>query len=393
MKLTDRAVAQLQLPPGKSEVIAFDDAIVGLGYRMRAEGGRSWVFQSGKKRMTIGKAGALDTNAARAAAKALAGRIALGQTPWTDKREAKTRAAESFKSCLDTYLARRRNDPRLRASSYGEIERHLAKNLRSLHGTPIAELNRRAIAIEIGRLANNGPVQANRTLTSLRKFLSWCAGEGLIESNPAQFVNQNPEASRTRVLTDAELRKLWHALPASDFGVIVKLLALTACRRDEIGGLRWSEVDFDTGVIALPPARTKNGRPHVIPMSDSVRTLLQGQPRLEHRNLVFGSSEQRGFSGYGKRKERLDAALQIPPWTLHDLRRTAATGMANLGVQPHVVEAVLNHQSGSKAGVAGTYNKALYAGEKAYALARWDEHLSSITTGKASKVASLKQRA
>jgi integrase len=392
MKLTDKAVAQLKLPPGKGELIAFDDALVGFGYRLRAEGGRSWIFQSGKNRMTIGKASALDASQAREIAKGLYARTCGGERPWEDKQQARVRAAETFKSCLDVYLARRRNDPRLRARSYTEIERHLLTNLKALHSTPIAELSRRSIAIEIGKLTNAGPVQANRTLTSLRKFLNWCCGQGYIENNPSQFIEQNPETSRDRVLTDAELRKLWHALPASDFADIVRLLLLTGCRRDEIGGLRWSEIDFDTGVVALPGSRTKNRRPHVVPMSASVRAILQGRPRHEHRDLVFGIG-QCGFSGWGRRKAPLDAALQIPPWVIHDLRRTMATGLANLGVLPHVVEACLNHQSGSKAGVAGTYNRSTYEGEKAAALARWDEHLTAVVTGKASKVASLKQRA
>jgi integrase len=170
----------------------------------------------------------------------------------------------------------------------------------------------------------------------------------------------------------------------------VKLLALTGQRRDEIGSLRWQEIDFDKAVIALPPERTKNSRPHDVPLSDAALVILKGRPRLVDREYVFTTGAN-GFRGWSNYKTLLDSRVgAIAPWRLHDLRRTVSTRMHDeLGILPHIVEAVLNHVSGHKAGVAGTYNRAFYAKEKAIALARWAEHLASIVSGEPSKVVAI----
>ena len=192
------------------------------------------------------------------------------------------------------------------------------------------------------------------------------------------------------MLSDAELKKVWRALPDGDFGDILKLLALTGCRANEIAQLRWSEIDLERGVIALPASRTKNHRAHFIPMSATVRAILESRQQSDGRDLVFGRG-QGGFSGWSSCKNQLDDAVKIPTWVIHDLRRSVATGMGELGVQPHIVEAVLNHVSGSKAGVAGIYNKSQYEAEKTTALARWDAHLADVLASKKTNVAPLKR--
>jgi integrase len=268
----------------------------------------------------------------------------------------------------------------------------LVKNLAPLHVLHIAKVDRRAIALELGRLTNESPVQANRTRASLVKFLNWCAGEGFIDANPAMFTNKNPEQARDRVLSDSELRKIWHALPEGDFGDVIRLLALTGQRRDEIAELHWDEVDLDRAVITLPPARTKNGRQHTVPLAAKAKEILttRWERRNPGRHLVFGAG-QGGFGGWSFSKGRLDDEIKIQPWVIHDLRRTVSTGMNEIGVPPWVVELVLNHVSGHRGGVSGTYNKALLAAEKATALARWDEHLMAVVDGRESGVATLRR--
>jgi integrase len=188
------------------------------------------------------------------------------------------------------------------------------------------------------------------------------------------------------VLTDGELAELWAALGNDQFSDIVRLLILTGQRREEIGGLLWSEIDFDRALIALPPERTKNKRQHELPLSTQASAILQRQSRRKGRDFVFGLGNG-GFSGWSDCKARLDNAILIkrghkakpmPHWCLHDLRRTVATGTAELGVQPHIIEAVLNHVSGHKAGVAGIYNRARYVGEMRDGLQRWAEHVERI---------------
>jgi integrase len=174
-----------------------------------------------------------------------------------------------------------------------------------------------------------------------------------------------------------------------------KLLMLTAQRRDEIASLSWSEIDGEgaTALIALPAERTKNSRPHDVPLSATALDVVAGVIKRNERDLLFGDGEG-GFSGWSRAKERLDEKLgkAVKPWTLHDLRRTAATGMANLGVQPHVIEAVLNHVSGHKGGVAGIYNRSTYAAEKRAALDLWAGHIKIIAAkAKGANVTRLKR--
>jgi integrase len=177
------------------------------------------------------------------------------------------------------------------------------------------------------------------------------------------------------VLGDAELVKIWNAAPDSDFGRIVKLLVLTGQRRDEIADLQRAEIG--DAVLALPAARTKNGRAHDVPLSAQALAVLGDHPERVGRTYAFGDGEG-GFSGFSRAKERLDEACGVIDWTLHDLRRTMATRMADLGVQPHVIEATLNHVSGHKAGVAGVYNRSTYAAEKRAALDLWGTHVQML---------------
>jgi integrase len=213
-------------------------------------------------------------------------------------------------------------------------------------------------------------------------MFSWAMREGLAVANPCVDTNRREERPRERVLKDRELALVWHATGDGDYGTVIRLLILTGQRLTEIADLRWSEIDFDRGVISLSGARTKNGQPHEIPMSDTVRQLLAARTRSEGR--VFGNGRG-GMAGWSRRKRRLDKKIAglnndtpLPGWVHHDLRRSAATGMAEIGIVPHVIEAVLNHQSGHKGGIAGIYNRASYAREKSEALALWDKHIREI---------------
>jgi integrase len=255
---------------------------------------------------------------------------------------------------------------------------------------------------------------------SLSTFFGWIIREGLMGPNPANpvtFTNKRGESSRDRVLTPAELRAAWNALPQGDFADIVKLLMLTAQRREEMGALRWSEITNELDAIDLPAERTKNHREHHVPLPAAAQAILAARPRWAGRDLVFGRGDG-GYSGWSNCKERLDAAITeaagkkappMPAWRLHDLRRSAATYMGGglpkkqldklpmqdrklaegLGVQPHIIEEVLNHISGHRAGVAGTYNRGIYEQEKRTALARWAERLVAIVEDRSDNVVPL----
>ncbi|HXX50205.1 MAG TPA: tyrosine-type recombinase/integrase [Xanthobacteraceae bacterium] len=269
---------------------------------------------------------------------------------------------DSFSVMVERYLAQRRQ--RLRISTLVEMERHLRKHSAALARLKLEAITRRDIA---GVLAQHPGIVRNRIRGSLLAMFNWAIREGLIERNPVAGTGKLEERARERVLSEAEIRQLWHALPSGDYGRIVKLLVLTGQRREEIARLRWDEIDGDR--IVLPAARTKNKREHTLLLSKQALAIL-GE-RAE--GSVFN------FKNWDRAKARLDRALGFAPWCLHDLRRTMATGCAELGIAPHIIEAILNHQSGHKASVAGVYNRARYIEPMRDALMRWADHVEQIT--------------
>jgi integrase len=427
MKLTTTSV-RTPLPAGKSEAIFFDDDVPGFGLRLRERGSRTFVFQyklgTKQRRMALGTATPTNVADVRKIAERLHARVKLGEDPASDKAEAKASAAKTFKVAAADYLDEQRD--RLRPRSYPDLERHLTKHAKTLNELQLAKITRGDIASVLKAVAkNSGAVTANRVRTSLMSFFGWAIEQGhntYAGTNPVIGTARNEEHSRARVLTPPELRLIWNALPEDHFGDILRLLALTGQRADEIAALRWSEIHDDK--IVLPGERTKNKRAHVIPLSLAALDIIARQTKRttasgELRDLLFGLRSG-PFSGWSRSKNELDASITktnggkvIPHWTPHDLRRTFATliggglpahdleklkgrdkGMATgLGVQPHIVEAVLNHVSGHKAGVAGTYNRSTYEPEKKTALDLWAEHLLAIVESRTSNVTPLRREA
>jgi integrase len=381
MKLTGKGLAGHKPPAGKSDYIIFDDDIAGFGLRYR-DGRQSWVFQyaigTGADRITrrikIGDYPALSPGKAREEAEDLHAKVHLHGDPAIERRKNRVEAGNTFGKLVEQYLAFKKRE--LRPRSFVEVRRHLETNARQLHELSLASIDQSAIARRLNAIADNGAVTANRTRASLSAMFVWAMGEGLAASNPVANTNRREERPRDRVLSETELRTIWHALEEDDFGTIVKLLILTGQRKGEIAGLRWSEIADDK--IELPGERTKNGKAHEIPISETARALVEAIGRSHGRDMVFGRGDG-PFAGWSAAKDALDKRTgPLKPWTLHDIRRTVATGMADIGIQPHIIEAVLNHVSGHKGGVAGIYNRSSYAAEKVAALVRWDEHVRSI---------------
>jgi integrase len=398
MKLTVKNTAGLKLPRGKTDHIEFDDGIPGFGLRLRDGGSKTWIFQYSlgikQRRLVIGKATALTPDKAREVAAELHAKVRLGGDPAAEKAVNKARAANSFGQLARRYLEFQQSN--LRPRSLAEVTRHLASYAKAFHGLPVGSIDRRTIADRLSVIAKeSGAVTANRVRASLSAMFGWGMREGLAISNPVIDTNKREEKSRDRVLAHAELRAIWLALEDDDYGSIIKLLMLTGQRANEIAGLRWSEVQDD--LIVLPPERVKNGRTHLVPLTPAARAILDALPRRS-RDLIFGRGDG-PFSGWSKSKERLDARIgdsdegrAVSHWVPHDLRRTVATRMAeDLKVVPHVIEAVLNHASGHKGGVAGIYNRATYLAEKKQALALWVEHLLAIVEDRVSNVTPFKR--
>lgn len=397
-KITKSAVDQLS--PGDWLWDADHREVVkGFGARRQVEG----VFYClryrlrGKQRVySIGRHGSPWTpDTARAEAKRLLGRIVSGVDPLSERRNTRDedRTAKTFDKEAERYLARRRETMKPRV--FRELQRHFNDHAKPLHSLRLDEVRKAKIAEMLNDIQDErGPTARNRFRSNLSAFFTWAVAQGFLETNPVEGTAKAAEnGPRERVLTPAELTEVWTALGTDDFSNIVRLLILTGQRREEIGGLRWNEVDFERGLIVLPPERTKNKRQHELPLSSLAQAILERRKasgvvaRFVNTSPVFGEG-QRGFSGWGYSKARLDERLAeqrkkggtkpMPDWTLHDLRRTAATMMAELGVLPHIIEAILNHISGHKGGVAGVYNRARYEGEMREALAKLGNYIDGL---------------
>jgi integrase len=407
MKFTRGAVLAESLPSGKREALVFDDDVPGFGLRIREGGSRSFIFQyklgTKQRRMALGAATAVNLADLRKTAEKLYARVKLGQDPASDKARAQAQAVHTFKAAAGKYLEQCR--ARLRERTYPDLERHLLKHAKTLHELQLARISRADIAAVITSVSkDSGQVTSNRARTSLSGLFTWAMEQGFVETNPVVGTARHKEQSRDRVLAPDELRLIWKASGDDDFGAILKLLALTGQRAGEIAGLRWSEIADDT--IVLPGGRTKNHRAHLVPLSQVALDIIAKQPRRatepgELRDLIFGRYTGSGtFSGWSRSKGKLDAKVAeanggkaIPHWTPHDLRRSFATHAGDLGIQPHIIEAALNHSSGFRAGVAGTYNRNSYQREVRIALDRWADHLMAIVEGRASNVTPLRREA
>jgi integrase len=403
MKLTTKSIRAAALARGRSESILFDDDVPGFGLRLREGGSRTLVFQyklgAKQRRMVLGSVSAVDFAETRKAAEKLYARVKLGEDPAGNKAETKAKAHRTFEAVADDYLHYQKEN--IRERSYADVERHLRKHAKPLHRLNIEKISRADIATCIaGVRKNSGAVTGNRVRATLSAFFGWAIGEGILDANPVVGTNRTEEKTRDRVLLPNELRVIWNTLPANDFGSIMKLLMLTGQRAGEIAGLRRPEIQDNK--IELPGERTKNHRPHTVPLSDAALEIIKTQPKRvgldgKPRDLIFGIGEG-PFSGWSNSKEALDAAIkdatgqELPHWTPHDLRRSFATHAAEkLGIQPHIIEAVLNHVSGHRGGVAGIYNRAMYEPEKRAALNRWAEYLMALVEDQGSKVVPLRR--
>jgi integrase len=360
MSITIRTVKEL----GQGEVI-WDTSVKGFGAR-RQLNSVSYVLKyrhNGKQRfVTLGRHGVLTPDEARREARKVLGSLARGIDPVGPK-------ADSLAAVINDYLAYAQKT--LRPNSYRDIQRYLLENWKAYHRTPVANLKRRDVALGLADIeAKHSPIIAHQARAALSAMFNWAIRQGYeIAANPVLGTNQIEVKSRDRVLTKAELAAIWRQCKDDDYGRIVRLLILMGQRRDEVGRMQWSELDLDRKVWVIPGDRTKNHKEHILPLTDAAIALLPER----WRDYVFGPKT--GFANWGNSRAKLNG---VDDFRLHDLRRTCATGMAELGVLPHIIEAILNHVSGHKAGVAGIYNKARYLEEMRAALTKWSQHIEQI---------------
>jgi integrase len=362
-------------------------AVFGVKYRV---GGR-------QRRMNIGLATPSNWQTMRDLAETVRARARLGEDTLGMQQEERARPkAPTLGKLIPIYLKAREEgrdgERKLRARSHVITSRYLNKHWKALHGHAIDAISRDDIEPIIDEMAEaRGKVAADRARTALSTFFAWAIGKH-VEVNPTINIKDRASGdSRERVLSETEIVTVWNAAGnAGDFGRIVRLLLLTGCRKMEIVGLLWSEVDFEKRQIELPKERVKNNRAHVIQLSDQALHILKSCHAIAGQERVFASfSASRG-------KDDFDALLpaDMPHWTLHDLRRTFVTVMAeNDLAPPHIIEACVNHTGPAKAAVAGIYNKATYANEKRQAFALWGSFVEDLVAGRRRKVVPMRRGA
>jgi integrase len=393
MRLTKDAVTALALPPGKADHIAWDDVLPGFGVRLRGKS-KSWVAQyrigAQQRRESLGDVRKVSLDDARKIARQRFAQVELGVDPAAERAQARAQAL-TLGVVIGRYLDAKRDV--LRPNTFKAAERYFAEHWKPLHGRPLDAIKRADVAARLQELVKaHGRTSAARARDNLSALYGWSMREGLCESNPVMATNDPTQGlqARERVLSDDEIRVLWNACRDDDFGRIVQLLLLSGCRREEIGGLKWSEVNFDTGIMTIPGTRTKNRRTLELPLPGSAIEILGSVPR--NGEFVFGRREGTSYSGWSAGKLRLDSRIvmttgkPLAPWTLHDLRRTMRTGLGRIGVAPHIAELAINHVRG---GVEAIYDRYRYQREIAAALARWADHVLALAEGRESNVVAL----
>ncbi len=384
--LTEAAVKRLK-PPKAGQVDHFDKGYPGLALRLSYGGGKSFVFfyhHGGKlRRMTLGTYPALGLAEARAVWREARQDAQAGRDPASARK--RERGATDFESVFKEWLRRDQGKNKTKDA----VKRLIAKDvLPAWQYRAVADIGRRDILDVLDAVVDRGsPITARRLHAHLHRLFKWAVGRGIIASNPmADMPKPGSETKRDRVLNDVELDAVSKGAEQLGwpFGDAIRLLILTGARRQEIGGLRWSEIDGDT--IKLDGTRTKNSEPHVIPLSAPARAIIDGLPRIAGSEFVFTTTGRTPVTGWSRAKLRLDVLDAehgaLPPWVIHDLRRTVATGLQKLGIGLQVIEAVLGHTSGSRAGVVGIYQRHSFDAEKADALESWGAHVMALVEGR-----------
>jgi integrase len=407
IKLTKRAVDDAEPERGAEgqirTTIYFDRDVKGFGLLVTQHGSKSFVVKyragSGRsaptRRVTIGRYGSPWTvEQARSEAKRILGEVARGSDP-AAQRAAKRRGVDDDRTVAaitERWLQRDQSDNR----TVDEVRRIMAREVLPWLGKlPMAEVRKRDIIEVIDRVAERAPVRANRVLAHTKRLFRWAASRDLIETDPAVHIEKpSPENRRDRVLTEVELVEVWRALEGMTppFLAGVRLLMLTAARKSEIFEAIWPElVD---GALALPAERAKAKEGRMIPLSPAALGIIEALPRFAGSRWLLTMDGRHPYANSGHAKVLLDqrilharrvlnpgSAAPMPPWRLHDLRRTVATGLQKLGVRLEVIEAVLGHVSGSRAGIVGVYQCHRFDSEAREALIAWGDHLQRLIDG------------
>jgi integrase len=391
MKFTEDRIAKLDGPTsGAKDRLYFDDGQPGLAVRVSAKGARTYLVQytiRGVRRRMPLPASTLAT--ARSAAAAILGDVAKGVDPFDVRKQAMV--DDKRKAARDAFTLELLLDQWGALHLAGKRERYAVEAVRALRhafgkelSSPAAAMDRERVVRILDSLSKAGKTaMANRTAAYGRACYHWAVKRGTLTSNPFVDLPLPRVDARDRVLENDELRAIWLATAKpSTFNNVVRMLVLTGQRLEEVAGMAWSELSADLTYWTIPAARAKNAQDSIVPLSPQAQSILRNAGRYEGYELVF-PGKYSTFSGWSKAKAALDRASGCTDWRLHDIRRSVATGMQSLGVRLEVTEAILNHVSGSRAGIVGVYQRHDWKAEKRAALNAWGERVAAIVDGRA----------
>jgi integrase len=383
IRLTKSAIDALPTP--KSDIVYWDAGCPGFGIKVTPKGRKVFIVLyriggtgSKLRKYTIGPYGRVTLHQARVAAQKVFAAKLEGRDPAAEKRAARRRiVADLVEDLLEAFIAQRLSQNR----SGGEIARLLRREIgKTWAGRSIHEISKRDVVEVVTAIEQRGaPVAANKALKAIKTFLRWCVGRAVLDQTPAEGVPLPfKEVARDRVLDDDELTRVILAARqiGGPYGGIVEFLALTGQRREEVARLQWEELDLARRVWTIPKSRTKNAKAHVVHLSGEA---LAAVKRADQRGpLVFSLLGTKPFQEFSRAKRVLDQLSGVTGWRVHDLRRTCVSGMARLGVAPHVADKILNHQTGTISGVAAVYQRHEFLAERRAALDLWGAHVSQL---------------
>lgn len=396
VKLTKRSVEEAAA--GGRDTFFWDESLSGFGLKVTKAGSKSYLVQyrmggrgTATRRYTIGRHGTWTPVTARAEAERVLRLAAGGIDPQAAAKERERVEQDyAFTAYAERFLnefGKREWRPRTYTSAESNMRRWVSPVL-GRKGLP--SVTKRDLIEVLDRIPATSPALPRNLFALMRKLFNWAVERGDLDRSPMD--NMKPPASvvsRDRVLTDEEL---WFVTLCADdvgppFGAMFRLLIVTGQRRDEVAGMTWGELDRTLLEWAIPAARAKNGVANIVPLSEIAVVELEGLAggdRWPRSGFVFTTNGRTAVSGFSKAKARLDAIVEttmhrkIEPWRIHDLRRTFATNMQRLGVRFEVTEALLNHTSGARSGVAGVYQRHDWKPEKREAIRLWTDRLRAL---------------
>jgi integrase len=371
------------LPIQSKDAIYWDAGLPGFGVKVTPKGRKVFIVMyrlagagSRLRKYTIGPYGRVTLPMARAQAQKIFAARLDGRDPAEEKKQSRRRlVVDRVDDLVETYIRERV----AQTETWRTISNLLRRDVIAHWGTKsIHEITKRDVSDLIGLIAQRNEHAGHRLLKTLKTFFRWCVGRAIIDFSPADGITSNyRQISRDRVLADEELAAIIIAARKmeSPYGGIIELLALTGQRRNEVSRLRWDELDERRRTWSIPGSRTKNKKAHIVHLSEQAWRVVEVRPRGIY---VFATTGKKPFSAFAKGKSAIDQLCDVSGWRVHDLRRTVVSGMARLGVPPHVADKILNHQAGTISGVAAVYQRHEFLAERKEALNRWGAHVTQI---------------